>query len=337
MSDQNNPIVITGVTGNVGGLVAQGLLKAGRKVRLVARDMYKIRKYKEQDAELVETTFTDSITLTKAFTNAKAAFVLTPLPIHSANLNEEQYRNINGIITAIKNSGIKNIVLLSSWGTELENKSGGILGCRYFEHELKKITGLNVVFLRPVWFMENFIYNVDLIKMAGINGVAINPEVRFPMVDTRDIAAIALKFLLDLNFTGINAQYILGPREYTMKEVTAILGVSIGKPNMKYIEFPQSVLKTGMVGSGTLSANAADMLIEINRAISNGSLKAEARTKHNTSPTTLEEFAVSKFAPAYKAASKAKFKEKLSGFFLRSFLSLAGKHMLKKEKNFTLA
>jgi hypothetical protein len=68
------------------------------------------------------------------------------------------------------------IVLLSSWGTELTEKSGGIMGCRLFENMLDEIPNLNRVFLRPVWFMENFTYNLALIKMAGINASAIEPD-----------------------------------------------------------------------------------------------------------------------------------------------------------------
>jgi uncharacterized protein YbjT (DUF2867 family) len=61
------------------------------------------------------------------------------------------------------------------------------------------------------------------------------------MIDTQDIAAAAIGYLEGLNFRGRNIQYLCGPKEYTMKEVTSILGASVGKPDMEYIEFPQSV------------------------------------------------------------------------------------------------
>ena len=332
MYEQNNPIVVTGASGRVGGMVAKGLLKAGNKVRVVVRDINKVKSLKEQGAEIFESYFTDPTSLTKAFTNAKAVFILTPLTLLAKNLNAEQYDNVDGIIKAIKGSGVKNVVLLSSWGTELKEKSGGILGCRYFENELDKIPDLNTVFLRPVWFMENFIYNIGLIKISGINGLAIKPDVKFPMVDTHGIATIAIKYLQDLNFKNRNVQYISGPKEYSMQEVTAILGSSIGKPDMQYIEFPRSILKKGLIDSRQLSPDGADMLIEINQCISKGILKSEPRSKTNTTPTTLEEFAKTKFAPAYHAIKEASFSEKITGFFLKSFLSVAGKRLLKKEK-----
>ncbi len=330
-NEEKGAIVVTGASGHVGGMVAQSLLTTRNRVRVVVRDISKVKHLEKLGAELFESSFTDPASLAKAFINVKAVFVLTPGNLLAVNLNEEQKENINGIIKAIKISAVKNVVLLSSWGTELAEKSGGILGCRYFENQLDQIPGLNTVLLRPVWFMENFIYNIGLIKISGINGLAIKPDVKFPMVDTRDIAAIAVKYLENINFRGRNVQYILGPREYTMQEVTAILGASISKPDMQYIEFPGSVLRKEFIDSGQISPDVADMLIEINQCISKRTLKPELRSKSNTTATTLEEFAKTKFAPAYNAVKDASFKDKISGFFLKSYLWVAGNSLLKRE------
>ena len=126
------PIVVTGANGRVGSLVANALLAKGHKIRIVARGIAKVRELKERGAEIKIGSFKDPSFMTNVFTGARAAFVLTPANLTAANLNEEQSLNILGIIQGIKNSGIDNIVLLSSWGTELTEKSGGIMGCRLF-------------------------------------------------------------------------------------------------------------------------------------------------------------------------------------------------------------
>jgi hypothetical protein len=46
--------------------------------------------------------------------------------------------------------------------------------------------------------------------------------------------------------------------------------------------------------------------------------------RSNTTPTTLEEFARTTFAPAFRAAPGASFSERFGGRFLRSYLSIAG-------------
>ncbi len=66
--------------------------------------------------------------------------------------------------------------------------------------------------------------------------------------------------------------------------------------------------------------SVADMAIEINRGIESGQVHAEPRTKSNTTPTTLEEFARTTFSPAFNAAPNVSFTGKMAGAFLRSFL-----------------
>ncbi len=109
-----------------------------------------------------------------------------------------------------------------------------------------------------------------------------------------------------------------------MAEVTRILGASVGKPDLKYVEFPDAVFRKGLISGGGLTPNAADMAIEINRGIDCGLVKAEPRSAANTTPTTLEEFARTTFAPAFRAAPGASFSERFGGIFLRSFLFATG-------------
>ena len=46
-------------------------------------------------------------------------------------------------------------------------------------------------------------------------------------------------------------------------------------------------------------ANVAELFLEMNRAINSGLVKGEPRSAANTTPTTLEEFAKTVFAPAF--------------------------------------
>lgn len=154
------------------------------------------------------------------------------------------------------------------------------------------------------------------------------------MVTTEDIAAVAFGYLASAGFKGKNILYIKSQKEYTMKEVTELLGNAVGIQKLKYIEFPQTVQKKGMVASGQLSANAADMLIEINQGISNGILKVDTSHKIKTTPTTLEIFAKTTFGAAFKKTANPSITKKLQGLFLKIFLNLAGKSMLQKEKDF---
>jgi len=173
--------------------------------------------------------------------------------------------------------------------------------------------------------MENFLWNIGLIKMAGINGLAIKPEVTFPMIASRDIAPVASDYLANLNFKGRNIRYLNGARDYTMTEVTRVLGAATGMPDLKYIEFPDAIFRKGVIAGGGLSPHAADMAVEINRGIDSGLIKTEPRSKLNTTRTTLEEFARTTFAPAFKTAPDVSLSEKFGGMFLRAYLSTVGR------------
>ena len=262
--------------------------------------------------------------LKDAFQEAAMAFVLTPADTSLPDLNAEQERNIHAIAAALRDSGVRKVVALSSWGAEMPDRMGGIIACRWLEHALDAVPGLDVVHLRPVWFMENFLWNIGL-KSAGINGLAIEPDLAFPMVAASDIATVAGYYLTDLTFSGRTVQYLNGPREYSMTDVTRILGASIGKPELRYMRFPAAIMRRGLISNGGLSPNAADLLIETSHGINTRRVTAEPRSPHNTTPTTLEEFAEQVFAPRYLAAPEPPLRERLGGTLLRSYLSLSGR------------
>jgi uncharacterized protein YbjT (DUF2867 family) len=325
MRDTDDVIVVNGATGNVGRRVAERLLTAKQPVRVVARTAEKLRPLGARGADVRIGPFGDPVFLKEVFQGAKAAFLLTPADVSAPDVNAEQKRNVESIVAAIRASELRNVVLLSSWGAELSEPVGGIVGCHHFEQLLEQIPALNAVYLRPVWFMENFLWNIGLVKMAGINGLALEPDVRFPMIATADIAATAADYLETMQFTGHTIRYLRGPSDYTMPEVTRILGASIGRPALRYVRFPEGVLRKGLIDNGGLSPDAADLLIQTNRGINSGLIKAEPRSPRNTTPTTLEQFARSTFAPAFAAAPEPSLSDLLAGRILRSVVLLAGR------------
>lgn len=316
--------VLAGASGRVGYRVAERLMAAGREVRVVGRNARTLASLSEQGAQVRVGSFQDHDFFKGVLRGAKAAFVLTPLDIALSDLNAEQRKNVESIAAAIRESDVRHVVLLSSWGAEVPERIGGVIACHWFEQLLDGIEDLNAVYLRPVWFMENFLWNIGLIKTTGINGLAIKPDVPFPAIATPDIAAVVAEYLEALAFEGRHVRYLNGPRDYTMAEVTRILGASIDRPDLKYVQFPDPVMRKGLISSGGLSPNAADLAIEINHGISTRRLHAEQRSTLNTTPTTLEEFARTTFAPAFRTAAPAPWRSRLGGVLLRSYLTATG-------------
>src|SRR3989338_1807121 len=126
------------------------------------------------------------------------------------------------------------------------------------EQKFNRIAGLNVLHLRPTYFMENLFGQIETIKNMGIMGTPVKGNLRFPMVATRDIAEAAAKRLLALDFRGSSVQYVLGSRDVTYNEVAKV----IGKPDLHYVEFPYEDAKKAMMQGWGIGESAANALVE---------------------------------------------------------------------------
>jgi hypothetical protein len=174
-------------------------------------------------------------------------------------------------------------------------------GLGYLEEKLAALKDVNVLNLRSTYFMENLFPQLDLIKQAGITGSAIRADLRFPMVVSADVGAVAAKRMNDLNFKGNTVEYVLGPSNYTLNEVASILGKEIGKPDLKYKQFSYEDAKKAMTGSGYMTENMADLYNQMSESFNNGkALSDYKRTLENSTPTGMEDFAKI-FAGAYKS------------------------------------
>src|SRR5260370_39870578 len=95
--------VILGASGNTGSIIADSLLSKGKKVRVVGRDAGRLQRFVRKGAEGFTGDVGDAVALTKAFSGARAAYLLLP-PITS---REDQERDSDAIAKAVKESGLR--------------------------------------------------------------------------------------------------------------------------------------------------------------------------------------------------------------------------------------
>jgi uncharacterized protein YbjT (DUF2867 family) len=294
--------VITGGTGNTGKAIALALLRAGKKVRIVCRDAAKAKDLADAGAEICAGDASDADFLTIAFNGATAVYLMIPPNMQANDFTAYQQLQVKAMAAALVNCDIKYEVTLSSVGAHLERNSGVILGLHYAEQTFNAIPGLNTLHLRPTYFIENTLGMAAMAKHMGITGSPIKGDLSFPMIATKDIAAYAAKRLAALDFSGHNIQYLLGKRDVTYKEVAALYGKAIGKPELPYVEFPYSDMKTTMVSQWGASDSVADMFVEFMRAVNEGRIMSDAlRDDGNTTQTPIEEFAAI-FKQMYESA-----------------------------------
>ncbi|HEY7862324.1 MAG TPA: NAD(P)H-binding protein [Thermoanaerobaculia bacterium] len=296
-------IVVTGASGNVGGEIARILLASGKGVRAVARDGGKLAPLAAKGAEARAGDLGDISFLKEALRDASAAFVMIPPPAPTTTDFRGYQRRMAGVIAgALKAAGVRRAVALSSVGAEVPEGTGPIKGLHDFEKTLAEVTGLELVVMRPAWFMENHLMSIGLIQATGMNGGAIRGDLPFSEVATRDIAAFAAAALADSSRKS-EVRYLLGPRDWTLEEASKVLGAAIGKPELAYIAFPYEQVKAALMQTG-LSGEIASTYVEMGQAFNEGRIRAE-RTPEATTPTPLEEFAKTTFAPAFRLAGHA--------------------------------
>ena len=194
----NEVYVILGASGNTGSIVANFLLSKGKKVRVVGRDSGRLKRFVDKGAEAFTADMSDAAALTKAFSGARAAYLLLP----PAKSREDQERESDAIAKAVKESGLRYAVFLSSYGAQVPEGTGPVAGLHSSEQKLDAIGGLNVLHLRAAYFMENNLAAIGMIHRMGLFGNALLPDVKFPMVATRDVGNYAAQRLLDLDFSG---------------------------------------------------------------------------------------------------------------------------------------
>ena len=297
--------LITGATGNTGSVVAKGLLKQGKKVRVVARSQEKLKELASLGAETLVGDITSLDTANKAFAGIEAAYVMIPPAMTDPDFRGYQKRLSDIYGSALEaNSSVKHVIVLSSFGADKDAKTGPILGLHFLEERLKQIKPLNSLSLRAGYFMENTLGQAGAIHQMGAVVGPLKPDLKIPLIASIDIGNAALNALLQLNFTGHQTHDLQGQRDLTYLEITAIIGAAIGKPDLQYQLISSEQFAAFMEQMGW-AQNVAALMAEMVDAQNIGHVRAlEPRSVGNTTPTPFEQFVAETFVPAYQAASK---------------------------------
>jgi uncharacterized protein YbjT (DUF2867 family) len=297
--------VVIGATGNTGSVVANRLLDQGKKVRVVGRSAERLQPFVARGTEAFVADISDQAAMTRAFTGADAVYAMIPPDMTSQDFRSEQHRVSDAIAGALEHSGVKHVVSLSSVGADKESGTGPVVGLREFENRLNRITGLNVVHLRAGYFMQNTLGQAAAIHAMGKTAGPLRGDLKLPMIAARDIGDAAAELLLALDFNGKQTRELLGQRDLSMDEATAIIGEAIGQADLKYLQLPPEQMLPAFVQMG-MSSNIAGLIMEMAAALNSGHMRAlEPRSSRNTTPTTFETFVKEEFVPLYRAQTKA--------------------------------
>jgi uncharacterized protein YbjT (DUF2867 family) len=292
-------IAILGATGNVGGKIAAILASKKEPIRVLSRSTDRLRSLVGKTVTAFAGDANDTEFLVKAFTGVDAVFAL--IPPNPTAPEFMRYADTIGlsIARALEITRVKHVVYLSSGGAELAGeRTGPIKGLHNMEERLNAVKGLNVLHVRAGYFMENLLWNIDLIRSKGIIGSAVRGDLKMAFVATKDLGEYAAERLVKRDFTGSSVRYLLGQRDLTLIEAASIIGRKISKPDLPYVMFPYDDAEQAMIGMG-MSPDMSRTYVEMARAFNEGKIKVEKRTGENTTPTSIESFCDEVFVPAF--------------------------------------
>jgi len=297
--------VVTGATGNTGRVVANRLLDQGKKVRVIGRSADRLQSFVARGAEAFVADVNDQAALTKAFSGVDGVYAMIPPSATSQDYRSEQRRAAGALAGALEQSGVKHAVVLSSVGADKQAGTGPVAGLYEFEEILNRIAGLNVVHLRAGYFMENTLGQAAAIHAMGKTAGPLRGDLKLPMIATKDIGNTAAELLLTLDFSGKQTRELLGQRDLSMDEATAIIGKAIEKPDLKYVQLPGEQMQPIFIQMG-MSQNVAGLIAEMAGALNSGHMRAlEQRSQRNTTSTSFETFVQEEFLSVFRGQKQA--------------------------------
>ena len=191
---------------------------------------------------------------------------------------------------AVRETGVRRVVLLSGLSAPL--MKGSALGAALMERRLDAMDLPELVHLRAGFFMENFLKGLSFAAQAaqGVFATAFRGDRPMPMVAVRDVGERAAELLTAQPLLQRGAVELLGPRDYTMAEATAILGRQLGLP-VRYEPCDYAASHQAMLNAG-VSRSFADAVMETARSFNEGDRwGTQLRSPANTAATTLEQWA----------------------------------------------
>ena len=219
---------IMGITGQVGGAVAENLLKQGHKVRAVLRDAVKARDWSARGCEIALATIENAAALAAAFRGAEGVFVLVPPNFDPLPEFPEAQVIAKTLRAVLVQANPARTVYLSTIGAQA-NQSNLLTQHTILEKALGGLA-VPVIFLRPAWFMENSSWDVVPAREQGVIPSFLQPLDRpVPMVATADIGRVAAELLLE-TWSGHRVIELEGPQRVTPNEIAATFARLLDRP-----------------------------------------------------------------------------------------------------------
>ena len=275
MSNNNQPILVFGATGQQGGSVANALLKAGWPVRALVRDPASPKSIALRDAgvELVQGGFADADVIRAAMTGVHGVFSVQPSSGQGPELGlSDEDEESFGIAIADQavESGVMHLVYASIGAVGDKPTGMGHFDSKARIEAHIRTLPLRATIVRPVAFMEMLVmpgFGLD----EGRFSFFLKPDQSMQLLAVEDIGKFVAAIFADpARFGG--QTFEIASDIVTGRDLEALFTQAAGRP-ITYARFPDEVLTanpflgklTALLDEGPLAGHAdLDALRRIN-------------------------------------------------------------------------
>ncbi|RCS23804.1 NAD-dependent epimerase/dehydratase family protein [Phyllobacterium salinisoli] len=290
-------IVVTTPTGDIGHQVVQNLLQSSAQIRVIARDPSHLAEEVRDNVEIVTGSHGDAGVVNEAFSGADTVFWLAPADPKATSVTEAYVDFTRPAAAALKDQGVKRVVSITALGrgSPVADKAGFVTGSLAMDD---LIVSMGVAFrgLAMPSFMDNIARQAITIRNQGKFFLPIAADLKLPSVATRDIAAVAARWLLDDSWTGQSEVPVLGPEDISFDDMAAIISEVLGKA-VTYQQISLNAYKARFVQFGMSDAMAQGMT-DMAWAKDQGLDLAVSRTPENSTPTSFRQWCEDTLKPA---------------------------------------
>ncbi len=219
---------ITGITGKVGGALADALLDAGCGVRAVVRDAARAGGWAARGWEIAVAEMEDAGALAAAFLAAQGGFILPPSEFDPAPGYPEALRVIAAVRAALDAARPGRVVCLSTIGADAEQDN--LLTQRMLMEKALATLPLALTFLRPGWFLDNAAWDFASARDEGVIRSFLMPLGRkIAMVAARDVGRVAAGLIRE-RWEGARVVRLEGPTRVSPDDLAAAFSAALGQP-----------------------------------------------------------------------------------------------------------
>lgn len=290
-------IVVTAPTGDIGHQVVQNLLQSGAPIRVIARDPSHLGDEIRNSVEVVEGSHGDAGVVNEAFSGADTAFWLVPPDPKAASVMAAYVDFTRPAAAALKAQGVKRVVAITALGrgSPVADRAGFVTGSLAMDDMIVS-TGVAFRGLANPSFMDNIARQATAIRDQGKFFMPISGDLKLPSVATRDIAAVAARWLLDDSWTDQSEVPVLGPEDISFNDMAEIISDVLGKA-VTYQQISFDAYKARFLQFGFSDAMAQGMT-DMAWAKDQGLDLTAPRTPENSTPTSFREWCEETLKPA---------------------------------------